>query len=225
VRRLEEKQMNTFVNIFQIKTKPHGTDRLNEFLKSHFICIGWPGIGNLDGVSKEEIRERLKKTRNEDNARTIGVDLGNIWAFVDTMKEDSIVFFHGHHRNVHIVKVGPYKYVKEFDNDKDGMCHQREFELLATVTYEDLNPKLQELMRHRGTVTKFKYPFEDAELDFLIGGQGTIQTDPFRGDENYIDTVPEEIINDALNVLYDALNSNDPDKRFRAAVEILRYVK
>ncbi|MFF2291050.1 hypothetical protein [Peribacillus butanolivorans] len=213
------------MNIFQVKTKPHGTDRLNEFLKYHFISIGWPGLGNLEGVSKEEIRELLKKDRYEDNDRTIGVDLGNIWAFVDTMKKDSVVLFHGHHHNFHIVRVGPYKYVEEFDNDKDGMCHQREFELLATVTYEDLNPKLQELMRHRGTVTKFKYPIEDAELDLLIEGQGIIQTDPFRGDENYIEAVPAEIVNDALNVLYEALNSNDPDKRFKAAVELLRYVK
>ncbi|RID81379.1 hypothetical protein D1953_20970 [Peribacillus asahii] len=213
------------MNIFQIKTKPHGTIRLNEFLKDQFICIGWPGIGNLEGVSKEEIRELLKKARPEDNDRTIGVDLGNIWAFYNTMKEDSVVLFHGHHHNVHIVKVGPYKYVEEFDNDKDGMCHQREFELLATVTYEDLNPKLQELMRHRGTVTKFKYPLEDAQLDLLIKDQGIIQTDPFRGDEIYFEAVPTEIINDALDVLYEALNSNDSDKRFKAAVEILRYVK
>ncbi|MEY9976313.1 hypothetical protein [Lysinibacillus sp. RC79] len=213
------------MNIFQIKTKPHGTIRLNEFLKYHIICIGWPGIGNLQGVSKEEIRERLKKDRPEDNERTIGVDLGNIWAFVNTMKEDSVVLFQGHHHNVHIIKVGPYKYVEEFDNDNDGMCHQREFELLATVTYEDLNPKLQELMRHRGTVTKFKYPLEDAQLDLLIGEQGIINTEPSRGVENYIEAVPTEIINDALSVLYEALNSNDLDKRFKAAVEILRYVK
>ncbi|MCM3164374.1 hypothetical protein [Metabacillus litoralis] len=218
------------MNIFQIKTKPHGTDRLNEFLRFNFICIGWPGIGNLEGVSKEEIRERLQKTyyndRYEENARTIGVDLGNIWAFVETMQEGSIVLFHGHQDNVHIVKVGPYKYVEEFDNNKDGKCHQRDFTLLATVSYSELNLKLQELLRHRGTVTKFKYPLEDAELDMLIQGDGVTQTDSFRGNEHYSsEKVPVNIISEALEVLYDALKSKDHTIRFKAAVEILRYSK
>ncbi|MCM3413228.1 hypothetical protein [Metabacillus litoralis] len=122
--------------------------------------------------------------------------------------------------------MGLYKYVEELDNDRDGMCHQREFKLLKTVSYEDLSPKLQELLRHRGTVTKFKYPLEDAELDLLIHGEGVSQTDSFRGGEiTSVEQVPIEVINEALNVLYDALNSSDQDKRFKAAIEILRYVK
>lgn len=83
------------------------------------------------------------------------------------------------------VKGGPYKYVEDLDNNKAGMCHQLEFTLLATVMYEKLNSKLQELLRHRGTVTKFKYPLEDAELDMLIQGNGITQTDSFRGNEHY----------------------------------------
>jgi len=217
------------MNIFQIKTKPHGTFRLNEFLQNNFISIGWPGIGNVEGVQKEEIRERLLNTyyggRYEENTRTISVDLGNVWAFVDTMKSEDIVLFHGHQSNVHIVEVGPYKYVEKLDNNKDGMCHQREFKMLATVDYDSLNPKLQELLRHRGTVTKFKYPLEDAELDLFIHGEGIVQTDRFRGEEFYPEQVPVEIINEALSVLYGALHSDDSEKRFKAAIEILRYTK
>ncbi|MET4559614.1 hypothetical protein ABIA69_000757 [Lysinibacillus parviboronicapiens] len=62
-------------------------------------------------------------------------------------------------------------------------------------------------------------------IDLLIGEQGIINTEHSRGVENYIEAVPTEIINDALSVLYEALNSNDLDKRFKAAVEILRFVK
>jgi predicted Mrr-cat superfamily restriction endonuclease len=196
---------------------------------SKALSIGWPGIGNLEGVPKEEIRDRLLNSyyggRYEENTRTISVDLGNVWAFVDTMKVNDIVLFHGHQSNVHIVEVGLYKYVEDLDNDIDAMCHQREFKLLATVSYDSLNPKLQELLRHRGTVTKFKYPLEDAELDLIMNGEGITQTDHFRGEEFYAELVPAEMISESLRVLYDALNSDDQDTRIKAAIEILRYAK
>ncbi len=43
------------MNIFQIKTKPHGKERLNDFIQGEFIAIGWPGIGDLNGTSKSEV--------------------------------------------------------------------------------------------------------------------------------------------------------------------------
>ncbi|MEK5528583.1 hypothetical protein MKX79_04200 [Viridibacillus sp. FSL R5-0468] len=220
------------MNIFQIKTKPHGADRLNEFIHGEFISIGWPGMGSLEGITKEELRERLKKVYYNEhykgNPRGISVDLGNVWAFVDTMKPDDIVLFHGHQNNVHIVRVGPYKYVEELDNDQDAMCHQREFTLLKVVKFDELNSKLQELMRHRGTVTKFKYPLDAAELDLLLMGNiedRNVKPDIVHPIDLVTRDVPEEIVKAALEVLYEALDSEDYDKRFKAAVEILRFVK
>lgn len=214
------------MNIFQIKCKPHGKDRLNEFIAENFLSIGWPFIGNLEGVEKEEIRERLLnvdkyKKRYSKNNRTVSVDLGNIWAFVNLMKPGDIVLFQGHQNNVHIVEVKSYEYIQEFDNS-EGMCHQRKFSPLAIVLFEELNSKLQELMRNRGTITRFKYPLEDAELDSLIGSQ----PDTLRKEQEVsLQPVPEKVIKQALEELYSALHSEDLDKRFRAAIEILRYTK
>ena len=214
------------MNIFQIKCKPDGKDRLNEFIAENFLSIGWPFIGNLEGVGKEEIRERLLnvdeyKERYSKYARTVSVDLGNIWAFVNTMRVGDIVLFQGHQNNVHIVEVKSYEYVEKFDNN-EGMCHQRKFSPLAIVLFEELNSKLQELMRHRGTITKFKYPLEDAELDSLVGSQ----TDALHKEQAISSqSVPEKVIKQALEELYSALHSEDLDKRFRAATEILRYAK
>ena len=214
------------MNIFQIKVKPHGEDRLNEFITKNFLSIGWPFIGNLEGVEKEEIRERLLnvdryKERYSKNNRTISVDLGNIRSFVNIMKAGDIVLFQGHQNNVHIVEVKSYEYIEEFDNN-DGMCHQRKFSPLAIVLFEELNSKLQKLIHNRGTITKFNHPLEDAELDSLIGSQ----TDTL-SKEHVISSqaVPEKVIKQALEELYSALHSADLDKRFRAAAEILRYAK
>jgi predicted Mrr-cat superfamily restriction endonuclease len=217
------------MNLFQVKCKPHGHFRLNDFIQGKFIAIGWPGIGNLKGVSKEEIKTRLLNPNLSYSERykakqgTVSVDLGNIWAFVDTMKTGDTALFQGHQDNVYIVEVGPYKYVEEFDTDEDGMCHQRDFKLLKTVKYEELNLKVQRFLGNRGTVTKFKYPLEEAELALSsLSGGGSDQ--PYMGTTKS-DPVPEEIIKEALAVLYEDLESEDPDKRSQAAIEILRYSK
>ena len=42
-----------------MKTKPHNIHRFQQFIKENFVCIGWPGIGDLHGVNKDEIRNRI----------------------------------------------------------------------------------------------------------------------------------------------------------------------
>ncbi|WP_391207691.1 hypothetical protein [Psychrobacillus sp. L4] len=204
------------MNIFQIKTKPHNKERLNEFVHGKFIAIGWPGIGDLTGIEKEEIRQRLEKRYTYKNARSLGNDLGNVWAFVNTMQEGDFVLFNGHQDYVYIVKVGPYQYEKRYDNE-EGMAHQRAFELIKVAKRDDLNPKIQELLRNRSAVTKFKYPLEDAELDD-IPSIGPINS-------NQKITVDNAAIEKALNILYSELESNDSDRCFKAAIELLQFAK
>jgi hypothetical protein len=45
------------------------------------------------------------------------------------------------------------------------------------------------------------------------------------GNDITIRDVPVEIVNEALKVLYNALSSENIEKRFKAAVEALPYVK
>ncbi len=204
------------MNIFQIKTKPHDKERLNEFVQGKFIAIGWPGIGDLAGVEKEEIRQRLEQRYTYKNARSLGNDLGNVWAFVNTMQEGDLVLFNGHQDHVYIVKVGPYRYEEQYDNE-EGMAHQRAFELIKVAKRDDLNPKIQELLRNRSAVTRFKYPLEDAELDEIPANEIL--------NFNQKITVDKAAIEKALNILYSELESNDSDRRFKAAIELLQFAK
>ncbi|MBU9713201.1 hypothetical protein [Evansella tamaricis] len=206
------------MNIFQIKTKPHGTDREAEFIHDKFIAIGWPGIGDLTGVGRAEIKERLKNNYPYDGQK-LGYCLGVVNAFVNTMEERDIVLMSStRNDHVHIGVVGPYRYEENYDNKKDGMCHQRSVEWTKFIPRRDLNDKVQELLRNRGTLTQFKYPVEMAELD-SFDETGSFQT------EVDVPTVPEEIIQKALRVLEEELDSTDPDRRLAAAVELLRFSK
>lgn len=204
------------MNIFQIKTKPHGKERLNDFIQGKFIAIGWPGIGTLTGVSKDQVRKRLEEEYLYENARSLGNDLGNVWAFSETMEENDIVLFQGHQDDVHIVQVGPYEYVEKFDNE-EGMAHQRKYELLKVMKRQALNSKIQELLRNRSAITKFKYPLEEAQLDFPeVDG-------PFKSDSKL--NVDSNALQEALEIIYGELKSENIDRRFKAAIELIRFAK
>lgn len=204
------------MNIFQIKTKPHGKERLNDFIQGEFLAIGWPGIGNLNGTSKIDVRKRLEDKYTYENSRSLGNDLGNVWAFFDTMQDDDIVLFQGHIDDVYIVKVGTYEYVAQYDND-EGMAHQRKFELLKIEKKQSLNLKLQELLRNRSAITKFKYSLEEAGLEFL-----NIDL-PFKQESKL--NVSNNALEEALGIIYTELKSENENHRFQAAIELLRFVK
>lgn len=77
-------------HVFQMKTKPHGFQRYDEFIRDQVIGIGWPLIGNLDGISKDELRERLRNVYHYSGTK-LGNALGAIWTFVHTMEQGDIV--------------------------------------------------------------------------------------------------------------------------------------
>ncbi|WP_368895696.1 hypothetical protein [Priestia megaterium] len=211
--------INTKVNIFQMKSKPHGIDRLHEFIfgikedNFSFVAIGWPGIGDLTSVSKDEIRERLEKKYNY-KGQQLATYLGAVNAFVNTVKKDDLILISNNLDQVYVLEVGEYRYVKNYDNDTDGMCHQREAKLLIVLNKADLNKELQELLRNRGTITQFKYPFEKSGLEKWL-----------KPDDSTLNINLSELVSKSLSVLEKELLSDDSMTRIKAATEILRYVK
>lgn len=204
--------------LFQIKSVPHGHDRIREFVQDQMIAIGWPGIGDLTNVGKEEIRIRLEKKYSYKGQR-LGTYLGVVNAFVNTMDVGDVVMFtRGEY--VYIGEVGEYRYVAQYDNDQFGMCHQRPFMLKKVLYRRDLNAEVQELLKNRGTVTQFKHPIEVAELDKIFAKEGVRPTDAQTSTADPIDT---ETTQRAVEVLKQALESDDETLRVKAAYALLRY--
>lgn len=142
----------------------------------------------------------------------LGTYLGAVNTFVNTVKKGDLVLISNKHDQVLIFEVDDYRYVPEYDNDKDGMCHQRKAELLIIVNKGDLNQEVQEFLRNRGTITQFKYPYEKAGLDKYL-------KEPSESELNLA-----RLVSKALNVLEKELDSEDSICRINAA-EILRYAK
>lgn len=216
------------MQLFQMKAFPHKKDRLQQWLKEDFVNIGWPLLGNLTNVSKEELKLRLSPDDTTyPNYTYLGQvlanQLGTISAFVHTMKKGDIVMV-TENDWVHVAKVEEYEYDPHFDTDAEGMCHKREVKWLAMVHKNSLNETIQELLRNRGAVTRYKHPFSQSELEAIINNAANEEnldgfnasSAPFTSDD-----IPT-LQNKALQILAEALYSNDFERRERAAIAIMK---
>lgn len=155
-----------------MKTKPHSKERYQEFIRENRIGIGWPGIGSLQGVTKDEVRDRVRTVYQIHDSK-LGNALGAIWSFVYRMQAGDLIGIR-HGSLVSIGIVGDYEYVPSLDNPADGFCHQRSVEWL--VVEEEMayfSEKFQETIGHRGIVTKSKYSLDELQLK-VARGRGKI---------------------------------------------------
>lgn len=214
--------------VFQLKNRPHGINRGKLFLDEGFVCIGWPGIGDLSNSERDEIRRRLEETYGY-TGQQLGAYTGAINAFVNTIQEEDVVLVPDG-VIVHVGIVGPYYYDPAYDNE-EGMCHRRNVRWTATIAKSSLNHKMLEFVRNRGIITKFKGTFEESEIEPFLTEDDDQDRSPFAlvGGPNQNsgnDSIfSEEMIQQAKAVLEEALNSSDPVIQIKAAAEILKLSK
>jgi len=201
------------MELFQMKTRPCGIERVRQFIEEKFVCIGWPGIGNLAGVGKDEIRDRLEK-KYESSGHKLGNMLGQVNTFVNTMKSGDVILINERDW-VNIGIVGDYEYISNFDNEEDGMCHQRSVRWINRVPINQLDSGVQRLLSNRNTICQYPDPIETAGLEIYFGKQPII----CKNDDPKLD----ELFQIALGVLEEELKSEDPDRRLKAAAELLRF--
>lgn len=210
--------------IFQLKNRPHGINRMKLFLDEGFVCIGWPGIGDITDADREEIRGRLEDAYGY-KGQQLGAYTGAVNAFANTLHEGDVVLVPDG-VIVHIGIVGPYYYDALYDNDEEGMCHRRRVRWTATLAKSRLNHQVLEFVRNRGIITKFPGTFEESELAPYLAmdddGPITLVNQPNTTKHHLFD---EEIVNQARSVLEEALKSTDPEVQIKAAGEILRLSK
>lgn len=200
------------MNIFQMKTKPHDIERFRQFIDGGFVCIGWPGIGDLGQADKDEIRSRLKN-RYGYGGHKLGNALGQVNAFVNTMGAGDIVII-SERDWAYTGKVGDYTYDGQFDNDQDGMCHRRSVEWLGRVLIKDLQGSIQKFIGNRNTICQFPQPIDETLLAELLGGKLPVG----KKNSNKLNS----LFSDALAVLESELKSPDPERRLKAATELIR---
>lgn len=200
------------MNIFQMKTKPHGIPRLRQFIDEKFVCIGWPGIDNLENVDKNEIKKRLAEEYGYTGHK-LGNALGQVNTFINTMQKGDIIII-TERDWAYIGTVGEYVYEQKYDNYQDGMCHRRSVEWSDKILINSLDSSLQRLLSNRNTICQYPESVEDSGIDNILGKQ------PLLNKENTAKL--ESLFEEALAILENELKSEDPERRIKAATELIR---
>ncbi|GGF71625.1 hypothetical protein GCM10010912_15950 [Paenibacillus albidus] len=206
------------MNLFQLKAGPRGSERVAEFLNNNMVSIGHPGLGDLENAGRAEIEEKMIRLYGYR-----GVELQEhveaAVIFAHTIQDgDYVLVADGDW--VHLGDLGDYFYVEPAEAADGDNAHRRGVTWLTHIPRVALQPGVQQLLAEKGAVTQFQEPIAAARLDLWITDVAAI-SEPV---EHRV-RVDEATIAAALDILKQALGSEDAERRERAAVAILQYAK
>jgi predicted Mrr-cat superfamily restriction endonuclease len=212
------------MNLYQLKSTLHGIDRMAQFLKDNFVCIGWSRIGDLEKLTEAEIRERLaQEYRYSEGELSQGLE--EVSCFVHAMQDGDYVLVAAND-SVYLGDVGDYYYVEPSDSDEEEMCHRRGVTWLNSIPRLELNAEVQKLLGSSGMVTRFEHPYSTARLERWAAKLAAHDGVP----DNTIPVptsveVDSSTIKEALEILKQAMRSDNAERRERAAIAILQFAQ
>lgn len=149
-----------------VRPKPHGIDRMEEFLSRNIVAIGWPLIGNLNDTIRdtdEATRDAIKEALHPYNLspRALGQTAGIIFRFLRGMEQDHYVVV-PYWDNVYFGCVNSsYNYRPERDNEEEGYPHQRNVTWLHEKRALPRNLLQGRLYSIKGRQTVFEIYYDD----------------------------------------------------------------
>lgn len=208
------------MKLFQVKTQPLGVERVQEFLQENYVCIGYIGVGDLENAGKEEIRKRLVLAGSAEGAE-LDAALDNLLVFVQDMQDGDYVLI-ADEEWAYLGDLGDYFYMDAYDSAEDGRCHRRGVTWLKSVPLAMLHHTLREWLTEEAVVSQYTGILPGARLDLWITES---TTDCLVSVAKTAGNVDDELVAEALAVLKAALQSEDAERRERAAIAILQYAK
>jgi predicted Mrr-cat superfamily restriction endonuclease len=193
-------------NVYVVRAKPHYEDREDEFL-SGMLSIGWPGIGDVEGCDREEIRKRLIDSQDDPKA----LKITQIHNFINLPVGTIVLTPSIKNRDIHIfITTSGYKYNKAH---KEVNPHKIACRHVKTIDRESISGDLiRSINAGRKTVTNLsKFASEVSEL---INERATKV-------EKEVNNFDKEII----KTLRDLLKSEDENVRLQAAINLHKVTK
>ncbi|KGE16576.1 hypothetical protein PWYN_17830 [Paenibacillus wynnii] len=206
------------MNLYQMKADPYGVEHISKFLDDNFVSIELRGVGNMENLDEAEVMERLVNAYGS-NSEFLMNRLEAVKLFVHSMQDGDYILF-ADEDTVHLGDLGDYFYDEWSDTPDNGLCHRRGVTWLTRIPRAELNIEVQELLAQPQMITQFQHPIARAQLDQwssnLLGNPSDSRTTVH---------VDDKTISEALEILKKALHSDDFERRERAAIAILKYVK
>lgn len=138
------------MNTWLVRPIPHGTNRIREFRAQNIIAIGWPNIGTLTGLSREDLKSLL----SGPPYNLSGLELGNAYAtvdiFVNQMQKGDIVLVANGDDIYFAELTSDYQF--NISVDPQGYSHQRHVKWLSDTSRKKLSKELRSSLKvHRTT--------------------------------------------------------------------------
>ncbi|MFK0521745.1 hypothetical protein ACINKY_05985 [Paenibacillus illinoisensis] len=206
------------MNLFHIQSTIHGTDRNAAFLEDNFIGIGWPATGDLEQLPAEEWDEQIGQHYAIPESELSGV-IGTLQTFVNIMQDGDHVLIHNDEW-VYVGDVGDYFYDDSVSIGEDSICHRRGVTWLGRIPLTEINDKVRALISNASIISAFEHPLSQAQLDPWLSRTPETETAV-----QHSVCVDDGTVQEALDVLKNALQSEDEELRIRAATAILQYAK
>ena len=178
-------------NAWVVRPKPHGTNRLDEFLEDNFIAIGWPSVGNLTEDNKSDIRSRLHEEKDWSNQK-IGTALGQIDRFVNKIAVDDRVLVPAG-GDIYVGKVtSGYRWDPDLRSDDEVYPHYRRVEWLfdgKAVSRSSLPGRLHDSLKGRLTV----YSVDGERVEEMVNSELVVSERDRFGDlqEEYLERLQD----------------------------------
>ena len=213
------------MQLFRMMAELNGVNLAHVYLKDNYVSFGWPGIGNLENVSKDEFAGTWSEAVRPAGAGQGQLQLqwmerlGEVSTFVYEMRDgDYVLIFDG--ELVHLGDLGDYYYVDALDDAEVGGCHRRGVTWLRSAPIEELHEELRQFACLRTSIAKFGRTVTSKLLEAWM----TPLADAAAKNSPCIQ-VDRRTIEEALDILKEAMRSSDADRRERAAIAILQYAK
>ena len=201
-----------------IRPRPIKKNRINEFLQDNIIAIGWPLLPDLSSKNKEEIKALLLQSYS-DEYRPNSTSLGNVTTIVDSFAHKMEIGDGGlvpDEEDVHVGKIiSEYYYDSSKANMNDGYPHQRKVEWLKKISRENLPEDLRKSLRAQLTIVNLK-----DRLKLLDERTESAPEAPINQEKQGLQM--DNLMTDAIRILQNELNSDDADRRLKAAVQIVQ---
>ncbi|MGO4546806.1 hypothetical protein AB4Z29_18575 [Paenibacillus sp. 2TAB23] len=206
------------MNVFLLNSEFHGARHVPTFLRDHYVGFEWPGIGDLEQLSKEAGQEKVVQACDQKGAVLLD-RLLEIGSFVYDMQDGDYLFLaDGDH--VHMGDLGDYYYVDRPSEEEAGLCHRRGVTWLKSLLRSELHPELKSFVDRKVTISMLERKVTPEQIEHWLDK-------PFgqAADTERSCAVDQETITLALDILRKAMRSGDADRRERAAIAVLQFAK
>jgi len=144
-----------------VRPNPTDINRINEFQAENIVAIGWPGIGDLTGKTRQDLKEILSKPPYSYTALALGNAYATVDIFVNQMNKGDLVLTPDGD-NIYLgVIASNYQFNPKVDNINNGYSHQRTVEWHNKITREDLSKALRSSLKVHRTAADLSHHYNE----------------------------------------------------------------